>query len=768
MRSPGGHRKRQTGARSNIEAQLRLVIDTIPTAAWTARPDGSNTFVNQRWSEYTGLRVEDTAGRGWETAFHPDDIGKHVERWRAAVASGQPFENEARLRRAADGEYRWFLIRAAPLHDESGNVVRWYGIATDIEDRKRAEQALQRSEAYLAQAQKMSHTGSWAADIFNQRVIHSSEEHHRLFGFDPAAGMPTWDEWVLRLHPDDRQKTMETIARNIRERADFEFDCRIVHPDGTVKYLHTVARPVLDPSGVPAECVGSTIDVTERKRVEEALRDSEERWKAAFENNPTMYFIVGIDGVALSVNPFGAQQLGYSVDELAGAPILNAVHEADRDAAKRVTARCLEQVGRAMSLELRMVRKDGSTLWVRETARAMLMKDQPVVLIACEDITDRKRAETLTAQVFERAPDGICIVGRDYRYRRSNPVYASRWAKTADQIVGMHVSDLLGADAFNRILKPRLDRCFAGEEVMFEWSSELRGHLYLSVSYSPLRSGSQDVEAALVIQRDLTAYMRASEALRDTQTALAHVNRVATMGQLTASIAHEVNQPITATVIGAQAGLRWLEHQPPNLKELRQTLIQIVNDGIRAGDVISRIRDLIRKAPPRQDLVEINEPIREVIQLTDSEAKKNRVLVRTELAEGLPLIRGDRVQLQQVMLNLIINGIEAMSGVADGTRELLIDTAKAESGDVLVTIRDSGPGLDPAVRERLFEAFYTTKATGLGMGLSICRSIIEAHGGQLWAGANSPRGATFGFRLPVRQESADSGTTADQDDHGPE
>jgi PAS domain S-box-containing protein len=756
MPSASGDRKRKTEAQSDIEAQLRLVIDTIPTAAWTALPDGSNAFVNRRWSEYTGLRGEDTAGMGWQAAFHPDDIGKHVERWCASMASGQPFENEARLRRAADGEYRWFLIRAAPLHDELGNVVRWYGIATDIEDRKRAEQALQRSEAYLAQAQKMSHTGSWAADIVNQRVIHSSEEHHRLFGFDPV-GMPAWDVWVSRIHPDDRQQTMETIERKVGERVDFEFDCRIVHPDGTIKYVHTVAHPVLDPSGVPIECVGSTIDVTERKRADEALRDSEERWKAAFENNPTMYFMVGTDEVVLSVNPFGAEQLGYSVEELTGAPVLKVIHETDRAPAQRTSRMCLDQLGRAMSLELRMVRKDGSTLWVRKTARAMRMKDQPIVLIACEDITDRKRAEMLTAQVFESAPDGICIVGRDYRYRRSNPVYARRWGIAPDQVVGMHVSELLGADAFNRVLKPYLDRCFAGAEVIFEWSSEFRGRRYLSVSYSPLRSGSQDVEAALVIQRDLTAYMRASEALRVAQSELAHVNRVATMGQLTASIAHEVNQPIAATVIGAQAALHWLERQPPDLEALRETLVQIANDGIRAGEVVSRIRDLIKKAPPRQDLLEINEPIREVIELTGSEAEKNRVLVRTELAQGLPAIRGDRVQLQQVMLNLIINGIEAMSGASDGARELLISTGKADSDEVFVTVQDSGPGLEPAVRERIFEAFYTTKAAGLGMGLSICRSIIEAHGGRLWASANSARGATFEFRLPALQEPKDSG-----------
>src|SRR6266508_3515606 len=235
---------------------------------------------------------------------------------------------------------------------------------------------------------------------------------------------------------------------------------------------------------------------------------------------------------------------------------------------------------------------------------------------------------------------------------------------------------------------------------------------------------------------------------REMQMELAHANRVATMGQLTASIAHEVKQPIAATVSNAQAGLRWLIREPPDLEEVRQALACIAKDGKRAGDVVGRIRDLIQKAPPRKDRFDLNGAIREVIELTRGEAVKNGVSVQTELTDNLPLIDGDRVQLQQVMLNLIINAVEALSGLTEGPRELLISTGKAEMGGVLVTVRDSGPGLAPAGLERLFEAFYTTKSSGLGLGLSICRSIIEAHDGRLWASANVPRGAVFQFTLP--------------------
>jgi signal transduction histidine kinase len=221
------------------------------------------------------------------------------------------------------------------------------------------------------------------------------------------------------------------------------------------------------------------------------------------------------------------------------------------------------------------------------------------------------------------------------------------------------------------------------------------------------------------------------------------------MGQLAASIAHEVNQPITGVVTSAHAALRWLGSQPPDLDEVRYCLDYIIKDGNRAGDVAGRIRALIKKVPPRKDGLEINEAILEVVALTHGEVVKNSVSLQTQLAAGLPLIQGDRVQLQQVVLNLIINAVEAMSGVSEGSRELLIGTGKDGSSGVLVAVQDSGPGLNPESFDRLFDAFYTTKPGGMGMGLSICRSIVEAHGGRIWVSRTARPGATIQFTLPV-------------------
>jgi PAS domain S-box-containing protein len=499
-------------------------------------------------------------------------------------------------------------------------------LSAEISRRKRTEEDLRRSEAYLEEAQKISHTGSWAYDVTTRRVTYSSEEHYRLFGFGPAAGMPTRGDWVGRIHSDDRETVVQTMAQTIRDRKDYELEHRVVHPDGTIKFVHTIGHPVLSASGNVVEVVGTSTD-----------------------------------------------------------------------------------------------------------------------------ITDRKREEYLTEQVSERLPDLVSIIGPDYRYRRANPTYERVWRVPAEKIIGMHVGDIVGRETFDRVVKPNLDRCFAGEEVRFaEWVDSPGGRRYWVVTYSPLRLESERVDAALVVGRDLTEQMLASEKFRDAQMQLAHANRVATIGHLTASIAHEVNQPIGALVTNAYAALRMLKAVPPDLDQASQALGDIVKDGRRVSDVIDRIRALAKKAPPRPRRLDINEVIMETMSVTRGEILKSGVALETQLARDLPPIRGDRVQLQQVVMNLVMNAIEAM-GVVDGTRELEIATGKDRGNQIFITVRDSGPPLKPECLDQFFEAFYSTKPTGMGMGLSICRSIIEAHEGRIWATTNVPRGATLHVTLPASE-----------------
>jgi C4-dicarboxylate-specific signal transduction histidine kinase len=277
---------------------------------------------------------------------------------------------------------------------------------------------------------------------------------------------------------------------------------------------------------------------------------------------------------------------------------------------------------------------------------------------------------------------------------------------------------------------------------------------YVRSTGHPVHNMSGDVLEYVGTSMDVTERKRAEEErerLRQAQEDLAHVNRVTTMGELTASLAHEVNQPIAAAVTNASTCIHWLAGDTPNLEEAREAMSRIVKDGMRAAEIISRIRLLFKKGTPQRELVEINEVIQEMIVLLRSEATRYSISLRTELAEDLPQVMGDYVQLQQVMMNLMVNGIEAMKAV-DGTRELAIKSQRAQDEQLLVSVSDTGVGLPPQHADQIFNAFFTTKPHGTGMGLRISRSIIESHGGRLWASDNSPRGASFYFTLPTKAE----------------
>src|SRR4029077_14013435 len=252
------------------EKKLRDVVETIPTFAWTALPDGSVDFVNRHWQEYTGLSAKRTVGSGWQAAVHPADLPRSVERWRASVAFGEPFEHEVRCRRAADGEYRWFLSKCVPLRDSGGKIVKWYGISTDIEDRKRAEELLRSSEAYLVESQSLTHPGSCAIDGTSHETVYWSDEMFRLFGFDPQQGLPMFDQWLQRIHPEDREKLKLANEKTFLDKVNCDVEFIIVKPDGTVKHIHGVGHPVLSPNGELVQVVGTMVDITEHKRAEEA------------------------------------------------------------------------------------------------------------------------------------------------------------------------------------------------------------------------------------------------------------------------------------------------------------------------------------------------------------------------------------------------------------------------------------------------------------------------------------------------------------------
>jgi PAS domain S-box-containing protein len=620
------------------EYKLRQIIDTIPSHLWSAAPDGEPTQLSQRMLDYSGMRFEEFKHRGWEAYVHPDDFPETAQAFYHAIQTGTPYQGVMRLRQA-DGEFRWHDARCEPLHDRQGRIVQWYGLSVDIDEAKKAENRLRRSEAYLSEAERLNHSGGWAVNRKGERkIVYWSEESYRIFGLDPLQGMPTRD-WVWRqVHPDDRSRLREEADAALREKRDYMAAFRILLPDGTIKYLESNARHLFSAGGELLEIMGTFIDVTERKRAEQTLRESEAKFRDFAETASDWFCEMGPDYkfTLLSENAFGS------------------------GAADRIGTACWDH---ALDLE-----------------------------------TEPEKWRLLQETVFARKPF------RDFVYRGMSSDGSAMYVRASG--------------------KP-----------LFDPSGEFRGY----------RGTCTDVTALRTIEAEARENERR---YREAQLELAHANRVATTGQLTASITHEVNQPITAAVTYALAARRWLGAQPPNFRETDDALALVVKEGKRAGEVVGRIRALIKKAPPRKDTVAINDAILEVIALTRTEATHNSVSVRMQLADDLPPIQGDRVQLQQVLLNLILNAIEAMRDVGEAERELLISTRNEPDG-VSVEVRDSGPGFAPAALERVFEAFYTTKSGGLGLGLSICRSIIEAHHGRLWARPNVPHGAIFGFIVPA-------------------
>src|SRR5216684_7593857 len=375
------------------ERELRNVIDTIPAIVWSALPDGSNTYVNKRFVEYSGSSAEQTAGSGWQTLIHPDDLERHVGKWMEAVATGRPYESEVRSRRS-DGQYRWQLDRGVPLRDEDGNIVKWYGVTTDIEDRKRAEEALRGSEAYLAEAQRLSQTGSWAWSP-DQDIRYWSEECYRVLSFDPQDGLPRFEDFFQRIHPDDQPGFRELIETAIREKAEWEADYRIVHPDGPVRDIPVVGHPVLSTSGHLVEFVGTVIDVTERKRAEEERRRSEMELRQMLDLMPQHLAVLAPDGTPLYANRVALKYLGVDMDRWrTETSRYGLLHPEDRE--KLLSQRQSEFLkGTPHEFEARMLRHDGIFRWF--LFRLSPLKDERGDVTRWygtgTDIEDRKQAE---------------------------------------------------------------------------------------------------------------------------------------------------------------------------------------------------------------------------------------------------------------------------------------------------------------------------------------------------------------------------------------
>ena len=699
---------------------------------------------------------------------HPEDAALVQQTIERATQDGKGFEHAYRLL-MPDGSVKHVHVVARTLSDESGSV-EFVGAVMDVTAAKQVEQTLRESEAFLAEAQRLSHTGSAAWRVPGEDALYLSDEWYRIYGFDPKQGLSAWKDRLPRMHPEDRANVQETKDRATSEKSDYEVDHRIVLPDGTIKYTHTVGHPVLNASGNVGQFVCTMMDITESKLAEQTLRESEAYLAEAQRLSHTgSWASIPALGEIRYLSEECYRVLGF--DPHHGLPRFETFYQRihpDDLAMFKETLETAEREKAGFETDYRIVHPGGEFRDIHVVAHPVF--NQPGDLVeyvgTVMDVTERKRADEKLRQseaylaeaqklthtgswawdVAERR--ALHLSEEWYRIYGFDPEEGMlTWEKREGRI---HPDDRTGLrQAIERAINKKSDY-----EIEYRILLPAGAVRHLRSVGHPVLDASGNLVQFVGSSTDITERRQAEEALRQAQADLTRISRVTTMGELTASVAHEVNQPIAAAATDANTCLRWLARDQPDLEEARAAASRVVKDAARAAEIMSRIRSLFKKEISQRELVDVNEIIRGMIELLGGEATRYSISMRTELAEDIPQIMGDRVQLQQVTMNLIMNSIDAMKDV-DGTREIAIMSQRAEHEQLQVSVSDTGIGLPAQRVDQIFDAFFTTKPHGTGMGLRISRSIVESHGGRLWAEHNSPRGACFAFTLPTKIEATE-------------
>ena len=624
-------------AEANEELRLQVgLLQHLPVSAWTLKPDGTPDFVNQVWLDFSGqtLKFVRSHPEAWMAALHPEDRESASAVFWKAVQAGQSFAMETRSRRAQDGTYRWHLQQAVALRDAEGKVIRFVGTTTDIDDQKRAQEALKASEAGLVRVIDTIPTLSWSMFPDGPNEFLSKRWHdYTGLSVEESRG---W-AWQTAFHPDDLPNLMEKWKEMLAAGEPGEQEARIRRYDGVYRWFLIRAAPFRDDSGNISRWYGTSTDIDDRKRAEDAVLANERNLGLIISTMPVLAWSAQSDG---KVDFFNQRWLDYTGLSLAEA--------------------------------------------------------------------------------------------RDWG-----------WARV------FHPEDLATVDNYWR---SRIERGEPGEieARLRRFDGSFRWFLFRA---NPLRAESGEIVKWYGTNTDIDDRKRAEEELRNTQAELARMMRVMTVGQLTASITHEINQPLSGIVTNASTCLRMLKADPPDIHGAMETAQRTIRDSNRASEVITRLRTLFSKKEIDIAPLDLNEAAREVIALLSSELQKSNVVVRLELSDPLPFVNGDRVQLQQVILNLIRNASDAMSCVVERPRQIVVRT-ELEGDQVRLSVQDAGVGLTPEIANQMFESFFTTKSDGMGVGLSVSRSIIEANHGRLWATANDGTGATFTFSVPCARMNA--------------
>jgi PAS domain S-box-containing protein len=790
-------RRRAEDELRKSEEKYRDLVELSPDAIYVVDKEGNLISANPAGLDLLRCTAQEAVGMPIAETCLPEEPAMHRARLETLRAG-----NRLRFERIAvrkDGTQVPVEISASSInHGYSQAVVR------DISERKHAEAKLRRSEAYLAQAQKLSRTGSWACTA-NLETTYWSAEMFRIMGVSPGDHPLSLDQSAKYFAPTVWARIMALFesARAQKTGCDGEFP--MVLPDGSNRMIRIVGHPVLNPAGDIVEFVGTTIDVTEQSQARAALekaldkiKRSEDRLRVIIDTIPALAWSTLADGSTEFLNQRWLDYTGLSAQGARDWDWSIAIHPEDL-AISMDKWRTILASGESGEHEARMRRFDGEYRWF--LIRAVPLRDELGNIVrwygTSTDIEDRMQAEEIravrarqagvradvSAALSKPAPLGEILHGcTDAIVRHLNAAFARIWTLNEEKnllelqasagmythLNGPHSRIPVGKLKIGLIAqekKPHLTNDVPHDPRVSDKDWALTERMVSFAGYPLIVQGRVVGVMAMFARQRLSATtldtlasvadsiaqgverMRTEEALRKAQVELMQVTRMTTLGELAASIAHEVNQPLAAVIANASASLRWLAGTTPNLDEARQAVSRIIRDGNRASDVISRIRALMRKTDTEKSRLNVNNVIHEVAALTESELRRNGIALRMDLAPDLSLVVGDRIQLQQVVLNLVMNAIEAMNTVTDRPQEMLVRSSPHEPDQVLVAVQDSGVGINSNNLAKIFDAFYTTKSQGMGMGLAISRSIVENHGGKLWAVPNQGPGATFQFTL---------------------
>lgn len=753
------------------EREWREVFEHNPVMYFMVDADGTVLNVNSFGAAQLGYAVAELVGESVLNVFLDEDrafVRKCVAVCLETVGQSHTWEIR-KIRK--DGSLLWVRENAKAMRRADDRLIVLVA-CEDVTERKQTEHALRQSEAYLAHAQGLSHTGSFGWQVATDEIVWTAETF-RVFGYDEAT-KPTLRSIIERTHPEDREAVQRIIDQASREHRDFEHEYRLLMPDGSVKHVHARARATVNEAG-NLEFVGAITDITAAKQAEQQLRRSEAYLEEAQHLSHTGSWSWDVrrrDFAYRSAEVF--RLFGFEPEQGASAEqIQSRIPAQDLQMLDQMVRQAMRERHGQLEFDFRILLPDGATRRVHSVAHPVLDGDGEVseILGTHIDVTEQYAAkEKLEKAVLalreseqrfrdyaETASDWLWETGPDHRV-----THLSEHTGTADIPPPAAAGDLRWEIASDYELEPEkwrqhretLEAHLPFRDLVYRTDNRMGSPIYVRTSGKPVFDADSRFLGYRGVSTDITASIRADQAeraLRKAQAELAHVTRVTTLGELTTSIAHEINQPLAAVVANAEACLSWLDRNPADLDAARRSVEWIVEDSNRASEVIRRVRALAKKTEIERVPLDINDAANDVMALVQRELSSHDVSPKLELTPHLPLILGDRVQLQQVIINLVINAVEAMESVADRPRMLTIRSGRHGPKRVFLTVADNGIGLPQDEAERMFTPFFTTKSSGMGMGLSICRSIVEAHEGRLSASRNEGGGAVFQFVLPEHE-----------------